>query len=157
MANPLQTAGNDVPEKHIVWLCDQTLRALVLMGCAKHGGKEASVCWMLMLSQFQREGWEQFISCLSRVEQGLRLKAWMTGTTGEGTAGMSSLHTGKGLPAPVLGHSCQDGHIPSFWRTVFASSKKTSTRDSHCHTYAGAGPLRSVSRSQIAYLRDSRC
>lgn len=46
MANPLQTAGNDVPEKHIVWLCGQTLRALVLTGCAKHGGKEASAGWI---------------------------------------------------------------------------------------------------------------
>lgn len=56
------------------------------------------------------------MSCL---EQGLRLKARVTGRTGEGTAGVSSLHTSKGLPAPVLGQSCQDGHIPGFWRTVF--------------------------------------
>lgn len=55
MANTLQTVRNDIPEIHTVWLCvrqgDQTLTALVLRGCAKHGGKEASVGWMLLMSE----------------------------------------------------------------------------------------------------------
>lgn len=92
MASPLQTVGNDVPEINVVWLCgrqgDQTLRALVLMGCAKHGGKEASAGWMLMSSPVS-ERVVRIVYFLSiEWEQGLRL-----GDTGDWKDRQGSAHS----------------------------------------------------------------